>query len=444
MQNKFFKENRVLGLILLGAFLLPVFYSFHFKIKPQVDAQAYDNIGYNISIDNGYRSNPGSDIKRDGSITRVGPLYEYFLGFTYKIFGHSYGWVWVFQALLHSLTALFVYLTCLLVFSEYDWAKRSGLWAAAIIGFYPDLIEISAMLLTETFYLFLLALFVYFFFLFLFRKDWLSLSLAAIFAGLGSLARPTIIFLIPAVYVLFWLKRDFKKAVIFTIILAAVFTPWTVRNYLIFHKIMPFGASGAFNFWIGNYHGGSGEQEPTKVHLEYMNKHGMQELQDESIRQFKLFLKEYPGEFVKITLLRVNKYFSIIRPMGFWFYQQGLGKFIFILCSAAASVLLFISGLAGIFKSWKLKNEKIYYLLAFIVLTPLINFITVIETRYRFQVYPLLAVFAGFFIAYLFSKGKDFFRSKEFWLASAIVVANGLTDLLLSFEKFKERLGGFF
>jgi len=169
MQN-YLKNNKILISILLISFVLSLFYSFYFRIKPQVDAQAYDAIGWNIAQGNGYRQTAGSELTVDTSITRVGPLYEYFLAGIYKIFGHRYEPVWIAQAIMHVLSAWLVYLTAILIFCDFRSKKRIGLWAVAIFSFYPDLIEISAMVLTETFYLFLVCLTLYLFSLYFYKK----------------------------------------------------------------------------------------------------------------------------------------------------------------------------------------------------------------------------------------------------------------------------------
>jgi len=454
--KNYLKTDKILVLILLISFGLSLFYSFHFRIKPQVDAQAYDSIGWNIAQGYGYRQTAGSEAVEDSSITRVGPLYQYFLAGIYKIFGHYYGPVWTVQALLHAASAWLVYLTALLIFSNFESRKKIGLWAAAIFGFYPDLIEISAMVLTETLYIFLVCLLIYLFFLYFRKKTLWPLAALALAAGLAVLARPPVLLFVPIILFYFYKnwktekinasapshKKSLWHAALFLLILIAVFLPWTIRNYIVFDKFMPFGAAGAFNFWIGNYHGGNGEQEPTKEQSDFAGTHSFSDLQNESIRQFKTFLQEYPGEFIKLTFLRINKYFSIIRPMGFWFYQEGFGQFLFICSSALASIILFITGFGGLVKSLKLKNKAAYYLTAFLIATPLLVFITVVETRYRFQIYPILAIFAGYFIVHLLEKQK-LWLDKILWTMIAVFFGNGLIDLLLSMERFKERINKF-
>lgn len=434
--------NKALVLILLLSFSASLAYSFHFRIKPLVDAKAYDRIAQNIAAGNGYREQAGSDIANDGAITRVGPLYELTLAGIYKVFGHQYGPVWILQALLHSLSAWIIYLAATLIFAANDRRRKIALWVAAIFAFYPDLIEISAMLMTETLYLFFVCLMIYLFFLYFSKGGNWRVSFLGLAAGLATLARPPVLFLVPVILFYFWQRKSWKPALMFLAVMILVFIPWTARNYRVYGEVMPFGEAGNYNFWIGNWHGGDGEQSPQPFHTAFAVAHDIKEINGESMRQFKSFLLEHPAEFLKLTALRVNKYFSVIRPMGFWFYQTGLGQILFIFSSAVASVFLFIFGLAGAIKAFKEKKEGLNYLLAFTIITPLIIFITVVETRYRFQVYPLLAVFAGY---YLVSLGalRRYWTDKLLWLAISLVFFNGLADLILSFDKLKERLGGF-
>jgi 4-amino-4-deoxy-L-arabinose transferase-like glycosyltransferase len=296
----------------------------------------------------------------------------------------------------------------------------------------------------------------YLFFLYFCKKTLWPLAALAFVSGLAVLARPPVLLFVPIILFYFYKNWKTKKndvsasshkkslwhAALFLLIIIAVFLPWTVRNYIVFERFMPFGAAGAFNFWIGNYHGGNGEQEPNKEQIAFMGSHPFKDLQEESMRQFKIFLLKHPAEFVKLTFLRISKYFSIIRPMGFWFYQKGLGQFLFICSSALASIILFITGFGGLVKSVKLKNKAVYYLAAFLAATPLFVFVTVVETRYRFQIYPILAIFAGFFIVHLLEKQK-FWLDKILWTMIVVFFGNGLVDLLLSMERFKERISKF-
>lgn len=435
-------KNKILFLILFFSFAISVAYSFHFKIQPMVDARSYDVIAINIVNGQGYREDLDIDVAYDTAIARIGPLYEYFLAGIYKIFGHHYEAVWLIQAALHALTAYLIYLICLLIFRETEKRQQIALIAAAIIGFYPDLIEISSMLMTETFYLFLVCLMLYIFFYYFDKyKFWSAMALGAV-SGLAVLARPPVLFFIPVILFCFFKKSKILLGLVFLAVLLLVFTPWTVRNYKIYDRFMPFGTGGNFNFEIGNYHGATGEQEPSLEQYEFRSTHTMVESAGQSIKQFKSFIWNYPAEFLKLTLLRINKYFSVTRPMGFWFYQKGIGQLLFIFSSAFASVILFVFGLGGFIQSLKQRNPQLSYLLVFTIFTPLILFITVVETRYRFQIYPLLAVLAGFFAVDWWQK-KNWWKNKIFWLAIIIIFSNSLLDFLLNIMKVKAKLGLF-
>ena len=453
-------NNKILVLILLLSFFASITYSFYWQIRPAVDARAYDVIAMNIVDGYGYREMITKDIKYDYAIARVGPLYQYFLAGTYKVFGHNYGAVWIIQALLHAISAWLIYLVALLIFppkagpsktagrqpwadKQHQYKEKVALWAAVLFGFYPDLIEISAMLMIETLYLFLFLLMLFFFFKYFNKENAWSVSLLGIISGLTVLARPPILFLIPVILFYFYRRKAIPLMILFCVMMGIVFVPWTVRNYKVYDEFMPFGVAGGFNFWIGNHHGANGEQEQPLEATAFLATHEIKDLQKKSLAETKIFLYNYPVEFVKLTALRINKYFSIIRPMGFWFYQTGLSQFIFLILSALASVILFIFGLAGFLYHFKLDNKLVNYLSAFTIITPLIIFVTVVETRYRFQIYPLLMIFAGYFIVFLF-KQKKWQLNKIFLLAAAIILTNGLIDLILSMEKFRERINWFF
>jgi 4-amino-4-deoxy-L-arabinose transferase-like glycosyltransferase len=446
MKNKlinFIKSNKALVFILFFTFIFSLFYSFYFRITPAVDARGYDNIALNIVRGNGYKEDISANILRDNAINRIGPLYEFFLAGIYYVFGHNYEVVWIFQSLLRVVTVWLIFLICTLIFEKNENKKKIGLIASGIVGFYPDLIEISAMLMTETLYLFLFCLMIYLFFKYFNNKRILPAVIMGVVFGLATMARPPILFLTPVLLFYFYRKKMIVPAILFFISLSFVFTPWTARNYKVYHEFMPFGVAGTYNFWIGNYHGANGEQEQPSEALNFIANHEIKDLQKESLKQIRLFLYNYPYEFVKLTFLRINKYFSIIRPMGFWFYQTGLGQFIFLFFSAAASLVLFVFGLAGIIKSFLLKNEYLNYLFAFTIITPLIIFVTVVETRYRFQIYPLLSIFAGYFIVQLTNKPRKFIDS-ALLLSISIIFLNGVLDLILSIDRFKERIGWFF
>src|SRR3989344_8471085 len=167
---KFLKENKILSYILFLSFFVCAAYAFYFKINPVVDAKAYDRIAQNIVSGNGFVEQAGADVKFDKAIIRVGPLYQYFLAGIYFVFGHHYEAVWLIQAFLHALSVLFVYLSAGILFKNNSDKEKIAIVSAGIIGFFPDLVELSAMLMTETLYIFLWTLFLWYFLKFVDEK----------------------------------------------------------------------------------------------------------------------------------------------------------------------------------------------------------------------------------------------------------------------------------
>src|SRR3989344_3564377 len=232
------------------------------------------------------------------------------------------------------------------------------------------------MLMTETLYLFLICLFLYLFFLYIQNNKWQTLIILTAAFGLATLTRPPVAFLIPVILFYFLKKKQFARVLFFGVLLATVLAPWAVRNYYTYDKLMPFGAGGAYNFWIGNHVGANGEQEPGPELSKFFESNTVLDSYNESMDQFKSFVFNYPREFLKLTLLRMNKYFSILRPMGFWFYSSGWKQALFVLSSAVFSLAVLILSLAGIIRAIKFKEKSLYYLLALAILTPLILFIS--------------------------------------------------------------------
>lgn len=436
--KKFLLKNRYIVSILILCFVLSLGYSFYYKIDPKVDARAYDNIAQNIVAGNGYREGLDTPLIRDNAIIRVGPIYEYFLAGLYKIFGHHYEAVWIAQALLRVLSTLLLYAVVLLIFKDSESREKIALWAAAAFAFYPDLIEISAMLMTETLYIFFVCLFLYTFFKYVDVPDKKWLLILGLVSGLAVLARPPMLFVLPVVAFYFIKNKKWKEIIIYVTILCAVFAPWTIRNYRIYGTVMPFGIAGSVNFWIGNHIGANGEQETSEEINVFIRDHSITEIDSHSMLQFKDYVFNHTQDFIELSLERANKYFSTLRPMGFWFYSSGWRQAIFVLCSAAFSFVILTLSLSGAVLAIKFRKKPLYYLLAFTVLTPLILFITVVETRYRFQIYPFLAIFAAYFIQLFGQDKKLWFRT--LFVASVVILLNGLLDGLINLDHFKDKV----
>ncbi|MBI5728708.1 MAG: glycosyltransferase family 39 protein [Candidatus Magasanikbacteria bacterium] len=396
----FISNNKILVVIIGASFLLSLGYSFWYRIPPLVDAGAYDAIAVNITDGFGFREVRTRSYQFDPSIIRAGPGYEFFLAGLYVVFGHRYEPVWVLQAILHALSALLLFLICRKIFPEQGGVI--GLFAAGLFGLHPDLIEISAMLMTETLYLFLIILALWFFAEIVFGKksSWWQSIIFGMVTSVAILTRPPVVLFVPGIIAVLLYQKKYRTAWFFLLGLAAAFSPWVVRNYFVYHQFILTTLVGSYNLWVGNTLlsiGGQISGGPNPVDA-YTSVYGFFDLKSKASREFFVFIFGYPLVFLKLCALRFIRFFSLIRPMGFWFYQSGLGQVVFVASSALSQAVLFITGFSGSLLA--LREKKIFYTLLVILAftSPLVLLPTVVESRYRFQIYPFLAIFGGYYL----------------------------------------------
>jgi len=439
------KQKEILVAIVVLAFFLSLGHSFYFKIEPVIDAKAYDDIAINLVKGNGYVEDPSLPIFEDKSIVRVGPGYEIFLAIVYFLFGHHYEVVWFLQAIFHSLSSLLVFLISKKIFKSI-WQPVMGLSAAALIAFSPDLIVISSMLMIATLSIFLMLLSVYFFFKYIEKNDWSSFFFLTVFLAFAILTRSNLLFIVLPYLFFIVLKRQWIRAIFFLLIFVLIFSPWIIRNYNVYGVFMPLNATFGFNLWAGNHLGATGELEPYQPLIDYGDTHSSIETNKYGTKKFFEFLIEEPCEFIKITLKRISIYFSLVRPTGFWLTFSPLQKMVTALFSGIFSVLIFVLGFFGIFSAIKhLKGKKeeflkIKYLLGIAFLLPAAVIAIIVETRYRFPIYPFLAIFSGFGLYGFFKLKRDW---KIFFIVFGFIFANTVFDLLLNKELFIERITKF-
>ncbi len=398
-------KNKALLILIIASFILPLGYSFLYRIEPVVDAQAYDRIAVNLISGNGFKEDASKTFKFDTAIVRAGPGYEFFLAGIYEVFDNRYEAVWIVQAILHALSALLLFVICCRLFSANG--ETVGLITAGIFGLHPDLIEISAMLMTETVYLFLIILAVYIF-VRSFEKS-KSLILAAFLGltiGFAILTRLPVALFIPVIIWMYAKSKSYRSAAVFLGAMIVILAPWTIRNYLIFHQFIPTTLIGSYNVWIGNRLGTDGGQiaggfNPVTA---YTDIYGFFGLKAKANAEFWSFISGHPFLFIKLCAIRVVRYFSLIRPMGFWFYQTGSKQLIFVGSSFIAIAVLFISGFSGMLIAMRERRAVFYYLSTFAAIAPLVLIPTVVQSRYRFQIYPFLSIFGGYYIVQLYHR----------------------------------------
>ena len=388
--------------ILLAVCAASLAYSFSFRIKPAVDAKAYDRIAWNLAEGYGYRESRDVAHAEDNAIVRVGPGYEFFLAGIYTVFGRSLPAAWVANAILLAAAALLVYATALKIFFHLPLAERRtvGLIAAALVGLSPDLITISGMLMSETLAVFLIALAAFFFFHYWRSAEkplWLTFLLGLSLGAAAMVRTPAALLALP-VLVYFFSERRWKEIAVIAVAIVALFSPWVVRNYKVYNALVITNLAYGVDLAFGNHPGASGELEHYEPAYENIRTYGYVAGNRKNAVETLRFIASSPLEFARLTFYRASIYFSFARPTGFWFHLAGFSRAATLVLSALYSAIIFLFGAAGVSLLRQFGDDRrvARYLLALAVMMPLSVIFIIVETRYRFLLYPLLAVFAGY------------------------------------------------
>jgi 4-amino-4-deoxy-L-arabinose transferase-like glycosyltransferase len=204
--------------------------------------------------------------------------------------------------------------------------RRSAVVAGLISAVYPFFILYSNTLHTEGLLVLLLCLLIIFLLRFASTRRLRDIAVAAVIAGLGCLARPTVLVLIPvfALWVLIIARRDLKLAVrsaaVFVLLAVVLIAPWTYRNYLVHGKLIPICSRGGVSLWLGNNKWATGNLGVDNERLvQIMPDPGIED-EVESAKYFQQealrFIRANPG---RSMVLGVKKVFHFWRPEGFRF-----------------------------------------------------------------------------------------------------------------------------
>lgn len=211
------------------------------------DARNYHNLAVELAQKGSWAAEPKV-------FTAVfAPGYPLFLGFLYKIFGVNVTTALLVNALLSALTCLFLILLTRVSFG--DWA---GLATGALLALHPHSIRFTAMLYSESLYMFFATCFLMSLVLGQHFsqgcRSWLfGIVLASLAAALAVTTRISMLYFAPLVAVIWYIatrqswKSAFARVVVFTALFIVWLSPWALYNKGKYGTYR-LSASGEFNF----------------------------------------------------------------------------------------------------------------------------------------------------------------------------------------------------
>lgn len=205
-----------------------------------------------------------------------------------------------------------------------------------------------------------------------------------VLAGVASLTNTTLLALFPCFWIWLWIVRrgrSLANSKLFALSIATfilVLVPWTVRNYAVFHRLMPMRDNFGLELWLGNHEGVGprfDEDFPILNPTEYKRLGELRFMEQK--RDIALqFIRNNPATFTWLSLRRIFRYWTSPET-GFWLPMS------------------LIAWLGAMFAEWDRKNMATPYLIVLSIF-PLVYYATHTFNTYRHPIEPELLLLAAY------------------------------------------------
>jgi len=224
---------------------------------PGSDSSEYDSYAWNLAQGHGY-SGISPDVKKpDGQLLEHPTAYRspgtsVLWAGLYCLFGHQFGVIRIVNCIMDMMTILLVYLIGYKCFNY-----KTAIIAASIYSVWPAALLYSSQLLSETLFTFLFCSFILFSLKFADNAGWMWSIAAGALLGLAMLTRGNAVLMVALLVPWsIWQFRKIPRLIIrgfaISFVALVMLVPWTIRNYGIFHAIIPFQTGGG-DVLLGSY-----------------------------------------------------------------------------------------------------------------------------------------------------------------------------------------------
>jgi len=266
-------ERKLLFYLFFAVLILRSLYVFLTKSHLNGAYEDYEVIANNIVAGNGYSASPGYYWhNRVEPTAMMAPFYTYYYALAKYLFGatpNSYLFIHLGQALVSALSLVLVLKISKEIFDQFTAFLTSLLFL--LLPIYSHYIAQSN---EATISLFFYLLFVYLSLSFADGHSWRKAIILGVATGFGILNTPVLFAALPVsfLYLVLLGKNDhlqtLKTIFLIMFIGAIIVSPWMVRNYLIFNKVV-FKNSAGVTFWYGNNKFANGTESYPFTPIEY-------------------------------------------------------------------------------------------------------------------------------------------------------------------------------
>jgi hypothetical protein len=187
--------------------------------------------------------------------------------------------------------------------------------------------------------------------------------------------------------------------------------PWTVRNYVQFHRLVPLRSNFPLELYIGNNNNYATRQFiwPPKINkevelLRYL-KVGETAFMEEEERKAVEFIRAHPGIFMELTGERFETFWTgLLAPVQAFIGTDSQLVRVLLVCNTLAA----LGGLAGIAVLVVRRSAYAFPAAAYPVVFPWLYYITHPNLRYRHPIDPVVLLLVAVAVSRLFgNKGAS-------------------------------------
>ncbi len=310
------------------------------------------------------------------------PFFPLFLAFWHLLLGPQPYAPLLVMLVFGSLIPLGSY-----ILGRYLADRSVGMIAGLLLTFDKDLIFYSRLYMTETMFCLLILASMLATWRLRVTLAWGWAVVVGLTLGCACLTRANFLpFVAVLLLWLLWLRRDrlrlaLRNAATIGLIVGAIWVPWVVRNYLVFHQLIPFTTQGGYAYY-GLYNdaavlpgerygvwiwlGVNPPQEPGKVWDEATLDGYHRDLAFQ-------WISAHPAESVKVALMQIYYFWS----------NEDAGSYL-------RAVVVGLPTLIILAVSWRYPDMLLWLALALTM--TLLALISVGQARYAFPLRPILAV----------------------------------------------------
>jgi hypothetical protein len=255
--------------------------------------------------------------------------------------------------------------------------------------------------------------------------------------GVGALTNAAMVSTFP--FLLGWLaqqlrtrsSRWMKPVLVALVMFGVVISPWFIRNYVVFHRLILFRSNFGLELWLGNNPGNPGiwswwmHPNDNDAEGQVFARMGEMAYMEQKQREAMAWIRAHPGEFAHDTFHRfVDNWVGSDEPLmdkGHWSR--------YFIAIESRDLTFTLLALTGALLAYRRRNRYAFPFASAIIFFPLVYYVTHTSFRYRHPIDPLLCVVAGYSAVAAFS-----------WLAARIFHTPAATGAAQEMAAASERL----